>query len=445
MNTVDIIDKLSTIIEANRTDIISLGEEIYKNPETGFREFETSRLISEKFKQLGLKYETFSSIPGVKATIDTGRPGPGIAIFGELDSVICREHPHCNKENGAVHACGHNAQLAAMVGAAVCVINSGISDLLSGKIHFIAVPAEEYIEVEYRKELRDKGVINYLGGKPEILYRGWLDDVDICMMIHVNSSQNKITLETTSNGCLVKKVKYIGNASHAGIAPDEGINALYAAEIGMMAINSVRETFREDDYIRVHPIITKGGDVVNVIPADVRIETFVRGKTMEAILDADKKVNRALVGGAVSVGAKVEIENIPGYFPLATDKKLSELAGKLAFELTGERNIPVAGHGTGSTDLGDVSTLMPVIEIGIGGIKGGLHSCDYRNVDHETSYILSSKILASMVVELLGENASKAHDVINGYKPKFKTKQDYFKFADTLFSKKLLPEIDYFK
>jgi metal-dependent amidase/aminoacylase/carboxypeptidase family protein len=97
-------------------------------------------------------------------------------------------------------------------------------------------------------------------------------------------------------------VRYIGRASHAGGAPHLGVNALYAAQIGMTAINAIRETFRDDDSIRVHPIITHGGSQVNVIPADVRIETYVRGKTVEAILDANVRVDRALKAGALALG-----------------------------------------------------------------------------------------------------------------------------------------------
>ena len=277
-----------------------------------------------------------------------------------------------------------------------------------------------------------------------MLYRGWFDDVDICIMVHVYPSESRISVQSSANGCIAKKVKYIGQASHAGISPQDGVNALYAANLGMMAINSLRETFREKDCIRVHPIITKGGDVVNVIPCDVRMETFVRGKSMEAIMDADLKVDRTLVGGAVSMGAKVEIENMPGYFPLAADSKLISIVEKLACKLTGEQSIQMYGHGTGSTDIGDLSTIMPVVEIGMGGVRKGLHSSDYRNVDHEVSYILSAKMLAGLTVELLSGNADTAFEVIRLHEPLFNTRQEYFDFADTLFSKRLLPNADYF-
>src|SRR3989442_1336702 len=122
-------------------------------------------------------------------------------------------------------------------------------------------------------------------------------------------------------------------AAHAGGAPDRGINALYAANIGLAAINAIRETFRDEDTIRVHPIITHGGSQVNVIPAEVRIETHVRGKTVEAILDADVKVDRALRAGALAVGAKVEIATLPGSLPLYNNEAMAKIFNENAVGL----------------------------------------------------------------------------------------------------------------
>src|SRR5712671_5097296 len=105
------------------------------------------------------------------------------------------------------------------------------------------------------------------------------------MMIHTTprTEDGKAGVPASNNGCVVKTVRYVGRAAHAGGMPHRGINALYAAQIGLMAINALRETFRDEDTVRVHPIMTHGGSQVNVIPADVRLETFVRAKSLEAI------------------------------------------------------------------------------------------------------------------------------------------------------------------
>lgn len=433
-------EKIMQAVQNRGDELISLGEKIYSCPETGFKEFKTSELVAGKFGEIGLEFTKPGNIPGVKATLDTGRKGPGVAILAELDAVICATHPHSDRETGAVHACGHNAQVCAMIGAAMGLLDSGVLGQLAGKIHFIAVPAEEYIEIAFRIELREKGVIRYLGGKPELLYRGFFDDVDLCIMTHVEPTSKKLVFETSSNGCLAKKIKYIGKASHAGIAPNEGINALYAANLGLTAINSIRETFREEDTVRVHPIITKGGDVVNVIPDEVTMETFVRGKTMDAIIKANKRVDRALMGGAIALGAKVEIEDMPGYFPLMCDERLLNEVENAVIGLGEEKEITKLPHGTGSTDLGDLSTLMPVAIIYTGGIQGGLHSSDYRIADKDTVYLLGAKVLACAAAELLWKDGASAQDIIRQFKPIFKSRDEYFEYTDKLFARKLLPE-----
>ena len=426
-----------------RNEIITFGESIYKKPETGFKEFATAGLVAEKLRGLGVSCIELKDIPGVKATIDTGREGPGIAILGELDSIICAGHPDCDRETGAVHACGHNNQIAAMIGAVAGLLNSGAIKYLSGKIIIIAVPAEEYIEMSYRKELKERGVIRYLGGKPEFLYRGLFDDVAICEMIHLFPGNKKVHFCPTANGCISKEIRYIGKAAHAGSSPHEGINALYAANLGLMAINAIRETFREDEFIRVHPIITKGGDAVNVIPSEVMLETLIRGKSMDAITETNKKVNRALTGSAIALGAQVEIEDIPGYLPYVQDKNLSAIVKRAALELVDEGDISETGHAAFSTDLGDMSAIMPVMQIYTGGIEGNLHSENYRIKDFDTAYVLGAELLAITAVELLWGNAETALDVISKYKPFFKSRKEYFDFMDGLFSKKVMPSVEF--
>jgi metal-dependent amidase/aminoacylase/carboxypeptidase family protein len=133
------------------------------------------------------------------------------------------------------------------------------------------------------------------------------------------------------------------------------VNALNAALLGLMGIHAQRETFRDEDSIRVHPIITRGGEIVNNVPADVRIEAYVRGRTIEAIMDANMKVNRALRAGASAVGATVEINDIPGYMPYTQEPNLVEMMKRNGESIVGKEWVEMRGHSTGSTDLGDVS------------------------------------------------------------------------------------------
>jgi metal-dependent amidase/aminoacylase/carboxypeptidase family protein len=218
-----------------------------------------------------------------------------------------------------------------------------------------------------------------------------------------------------------------GAGAHAGGMPHRGINALYAAQIGLMAINAVRETFRDEDTVRVHPIMTHGGSQVNVIPADVRLETFVRAKTLEAIADADRKVDRALRAGALALGATVEIETLPGYMPMRCDPTLVERFRPIAERLVGAEHVRTIAHRTGSTDMGDLAQVMPVIHPYVGGASGTSHGADWQLVDQSLVYLTNAKVLASMVVDLLADGAAAGKEVVAKAKPPM-TRQGYLEF-----------------
>ena len=300
---------------------------------------------------------------------------------------------------------------------------------LAGRAVFFAVPAEEYGDIEWRVAQARAGRLEFLGGKPELLRLGHFDDVDMAMMIHMTSrpEDGKTGVPGSNNGCIVKTVRYLGRASHAGGAPHMGVNALYAAQIGLAAINAIRETFRDEDTIRVHPIITHGGSQVNVIPGEVRLETYVRGRTVEAILDANKKVDRALRAGALALGAKVEIETLPGYMPMTGDATMARMYRENAAALVGAEHFREIGHRTGSTDMGDLSMVMPVLHPYMGGATGSGHGADYQIVDQTLAYLGTAKGLAGMVIDLLADAAAGAREVLKTARPPM-TREQYLAF-----------------
>ena len=204
------------------------------------------------------------------------------------------------EETGAAHACGHHAQLAAMLGAAAGL--RAVAPQLAGAICFLAAPAEEYIEIGYRSALRREGKLQYLGGKQQLIAEGAFDDIDLAMMVHAETDTKGAHVVTRgpAGGFIGKNVRFIGREAHAGGAPWLGVNALNAASLAIQAIHAQRETFRDCDAVRVHPILTKGGDLVNTVPADVRMESYVRAASLDAMRDANAKVNRAVRGAGKS-------------------------------------------------------------------------------------------------------------------------------------------------
>ena len=424
------MQKLISAVEKHRQRILEAERFIWAHPETGYKEFETSKYMENAFEALGYTLHRAEGITGFYTVLDTGREGPEVLILGELDSIICPAHPESDPKTGAVHSCGHNAQCAALLGVAAALKEPGVTDGLCGRVRLCAVPAEELLEIDYRTGLKKAGKIRYFGGKSEFLYRGYFDGVDLAFMVHTSGTY---ACNGGSVGCIAKQIVYKGKAAHAGGNPDGGINALYAANCGLNAINAIRETFREADQIRVHPIVTEGGVMVNAIPATAILESYVRGKSFDAMVAENAKVNRALIGAALSLGANIEILDTPGYAPLCNDPTLTALAADCAKELMPEQNFPARrGYSSGSTDMGDLSCIMPVVHPYAGGAVGTSHGADYRIADPEAACVTNAKWQLLMLTRLLENDAALARRVMAEAKPPFASKEDYFAFVDAL-------------
>ncbi|MGJ0846970.1 amidohydrolase [Tissierella praeacuta] len=422
--------KVISAIEENRDLIYKVGRKIYKNPELGYREFETTKLVREFFKEeLNLDMvDEGIAYTGCRAKLNYDKSGPKIAVLGELDGIVCNGHPDA-LASGVSHTCGHNFQIAGMLAVAIGLIKSDVYKELDGKIDFIATPAEEFVEMDYRNKLREKGIIQYFGGKQELIRNGSFDDVDIAVMFHVLDIGNKkVLVGPVSNGFIGEDITFIGREAHAGNAPHKGVNALSAALLAMNNINAQKETFQEIDKVRIHPIITRGGDIVNVVPANVRMESYTRARNIEAMLDANEKVNRSLIAGAMAVGANIEIKQLPGYLPMLKYQGMEDILFKNLLSLgIGEEDIIQGGDFTGSFDLGDVSHIMPTLHPMFGGIRGELHSKEYRIIDEEYLYLEPAKALALTIIDLLFDDAKEAKNILRDFVPAM-TKEEYLNF-----------------
>ncbi len=424
------MNAITNAVEKNRKLILDTERYIWANPETGYKEYKTDKYMADTFKALGYDIVHADGITGFYTVIDTGREGPEVLVLGELDSVICPSHPDADKTTGAVHACGHNAQCAALVGIAAALREPDVLAKLCGRIRLCAVPAEELLEIEFRRGLRSEGKIKYMGGKTEFLSRGYFDGVDLALMIHTGGSYYAYE---GAVGCVAKKISFNGVSAHAGGAPWEGKNALYAANCGLNAINAIRETFKEPDMIRVHPIITRGGDIVNAIPECVTLESYVRGTNFEGIVNANKSVNRALVGAALSLGTNVDITDIPGYSPLNNAKGMIDLCEDAFRAIFPDKEFTrYRGFESGSTDMGDLSMVMPVVHPYCAGRTGKSHGADYQITAPEEACINSAKWQLTMVTMLLENGAARAKDILANFTPTFASKAEFLSYLDSL-------------
>ena len=393
-------------IDASREEIIAFGEQVWKNPEPGYREFQTSALAVERLGRLGLTVQEHLAMTGFRTDLDSGKPGPIVALLGEMDSLILPEHPDAHPETGAVHACGHHTHIAALVGAAIGLCQAEATKELSGKIALLGVPAEEGIEFPYRMSLLEQGKIQYFSGKAQMVREGVFADIDMALMNHVGSYY-----VADFNGHVKKQVAFLGKSSHAA-SPQNGVNALNAANLALHAIALLRETFGNDDRIRVHGIISEGGDAVNIVPNRVVMNYYLRADTLYKINDLSRVFDRAVKHSALALGADVEIQTLPGSLPLNNDDILCELFRDTVLSLDPSARVSVkAAFNQGCTDMGDLSQIMPALHAGVPGCSGGCHSVDFKISDPESAYITNAKLLALYAVELLYGNAEKARHI----------------------------------
>ena len=425
------MERIIQAVDKHRDRILAAERYIWAHPETGYKEIKTSSFLEAQFEELGYTLARPDGITGFCTELDTGREGPTLLILGELDSIICPAHKEADPKTGAVHSCGHNIQCAALLGVAAALREEGMTDGLCGKIRLCAVPAEELLEIDYRTRLRDAGTIKYFGGKSEFLSRGLFDGVDLAFMVHATTDY--FSVRGGSVGCIAKRVIYKGKAAHAGGAPWDGNNALYAATCGMNAANALRETFKDEDLIRFHPIITEGGAMVNAIPGTVTMESYVRGRTFPAIKQANERINRALVGAALSLGTNVEIVDVPGYAPLENDRTMMRLAQEAYAMLDPDGTFGYTEKSdTGSTDIGDLSRLMPVLHAFAPGATGTPHGSDYVITDPEAACVTNAKWQLLMMRMLLENDAARARSIVEQYTPEFATKEAYLAYVDAL-------------
>ena len=427
------MDLYKSAIEKNRFLIEDAFDFLWAHPETGYKEWETHKYLKNIFESLGYDLTEAGNIPGFCAEADTGLPGPTLLVFAEMDALVIPSHPEADPKTGAVHACGHCAQTAAIVGVAAAIKENGILNGLSGKIRFVIVPAEEAIELEFRKGLIEQGTVSFTGGKVEFLHRGLLDGDTLAFMIHSDvCGEHCGNMNGGSNGLISKIAHFQGVSAHAGGLPHMGINALYAANTALNTINALRETFEDENHIRVHPIVSCGDISVNAIPDNVTLETYVRGANMDAVVLANRKVNRAIAASAAGMGAKVHIRDFSGYWPRWNDRVMMPVFKSAMEAVLDFVDCCPERWNAGCSDMGDMASLMPTIQAYVGGACGVEHGKNYKICDINTACVDSAKIQLIAIKLFLENGAQKAKEAIASYNPYFKNKEEYFEYLKKL-------------
>ena len=368
--------RIIQLIDQNRDKIISFAEDIQNHPEPGYEEVRTASKTAEFLKSLGYNVTEGLALTGVKGEVSMNPDSapeacPNITVIGEMDAIGCHTHPMSDPVTGVAHACGHHAQMAAMIGTAIAMADPAVRAKMTGSLTFMAVPAEEYIDADKRIRLKEKGV-QFCCGKSELIRTGAFDQTDIAMTTHVHMvpvQEDFYLGNPACNGYTAERVTVKGKTAHGAIDPWNGVNALSITTSALNMMGLMRETFREEDHVRLHNVIRKAGDVINSVPDEAVVETKVRAASLDKIKEIMDMMNRAYDGAAYAFGGKIEREPLQGYMPIIprlADDVMVEAAEELGLNY---RNVQKEDFNNACTDVGDLSHLFPVVNFTFKGFE----------------------------------------------------------------------------
>ena len=314
-------------VELQRQQLIQLSLNIHDNPELGFKEEKASAWLTGYLEDNEFHVER--GIAGVATAFRAtyGQGSPRIALLAEYDAL-----PKIG------HGCGHNIIAASAVGAAVG--SKPIIDQLGGSIVALGTPAEE----------------NF-GGKINMVQAGVFKEMDVAMIVHPDV-KNVATIQALA--CTGVEAEFFGQPAHASAEPHKGVNALEAIILAFTSINSLRQHIKEE--ARIHGIITDGGEAPNIVPAHSAAEFYVRAPDNEYLDELKSKVSNCLLGASTASGARLEYHwDDIAFDSMKNNETLAELF-KQNLESLG-RHVEAFNpeFGLGSTDMGNVSQVVPSI------------------------------------------------------------------------------------
>jgi len=306
--------------------IVDLSHRVWDTPEIAFEEYETAEMTSRILADAGFEVETeITDLPTAwSATYGSGELN--VTICAELDAL-----PDIG------HACGHNVIAAAGVGAGLAL--QRVADDLGITVRVLGTPAEE------------QG-----GGKILMLERGAFDGTHMAMMVHPSPNEGDRFPTLAISQC---DFHFHGRTAHASVTPHLGVNAADAITIAQVAIGLLRQHLDPED--QVHGIVTKGGEAANIVPGNASARYFYRSVDLEALSRLEPRIRACFEAGAAATGATLEVESLgPPYSEFTHDLDLVDKYRKNA-ESLGRSFDPTPRKGAGSTDMANVSLLMPTI------------------------------------------------------------------------------------
>jgi amidohydrolase len=365
--------KITSEVDGLRQELIQLSLKIHDNPELSFQERRASSWLIEFLRDNGFRVRrNFVGLPtAFEATY--GRGTPRIALLAEYDAL-----PQMG------HGCGHNVIAASAVGAGVA--SKLAVDQAGGTIVVLGTPGEEVV-----------------GGKIDMVEARVFEGIDVAMMVHPNT-RNTVTMETLA--CTSLDVEFIGKAAHAAAQPYKGVNALEALILGFNSVNALRQHIKGE--ARIHGIITDGGQAPNIVPARSAARFLIRALDQGYLDELKEKVLNCFRAGSVATGAKlIHHWGERSYLPMKSNVALAELFNENLKLLGRYVEPPDPRFGFGSTDMGNVSQVVPSIHplLAIAPPEVAIHTPEFAEAaaseaGHE-GLLDAAKAMATTVVDIL--------------------------------------------
>ncbi len=324
-------EKIVAAIEAASGQVLDVSRQIHDHPELGNQEFFASGLLVQTLRENGFEVETGFAGLETAFCARKGKSGskPVVAYLAEYDAL---------PEIG--HACGHNLICTSALSAGIGL--GGVIDHLQGQVWVVGTPAEETA-----------------GAKVIMAERGYFNGVDVALMIHPHMG-NYYTTHALALTAL--KVEFFGKPSHAAAAPWEGVNALDAILLTFNNINALRQQLKPD--VRIHGVISKGGDAPNIIPEYTLAHFYVRAQKRLYLNEVLKKFYACGEAAAQATGCRVEFSKYEEDFDeMVNNLALAERVRDYLVENLGSGPFEYAPDHFGSIDMGNVSHVVPGVHV----------------------------------------------------------------------------------
>ncbi|MEU9634160.1 amidohydrolase [Streptomyces tendae] len=326
-------------VRDHEQELVELSHSLHAEPETAMGEHKSAAKITLLAENHG--FEVTRGVAGLPTAFVAGRG------TGELVVALCAEY---DALPGIGHACGHNVNGAASVGAALGL--AAVADLLGITVKLIGTPAEEDI-----------------GGKALLLEAGVFDEVAAAFMVHA-APEDSVGASSLAVGAW--DVVYRGRPAHAAVAPWKGVNALDASVLAHTAVGLLRQQLPPGTL--VHDIVLEAGHAVNVIPEIARARYELRARTIEDLVHVRHRVRACLDGAALATGAVLEVSPHGADFADLRQDEFLTAAYTRAARALGREPVNRRGEVMASTDMGNVSHVLPALHPTIGyDTEGALH------------------------------------------------------------------------